>query len=251
MDDSDKAYRPQHQGFGAILQDAWQQSRGSLSLWLVAICVAFFLVVAGLDICGIVSRRQSAVFLGLSYVGVVQRHWLHQFATAPLLHDGITHLLFNMFSLWMFGPSVEKALGRWQYVVFTVLCGGCSMAGSLAINWGTGTVVMGYSGVIFGIFVAKAVLFPNRVITMFGFFPLKMKYAVLLLGGVELYLTVLPEGGGIAHSAHLFGAVAAFAYLMVGRLWRSLKARAKARADKAIRSKPARRRRQKDIPREL
>lgn len=251
MDNGGKTYRPQHPGFREILRGAWQRSRGSLSLWLVGVCVVFFLVVAGLDICGIVSRGQSAAFLGLSYVGVAQRHWLHQFATAPLIHGGIAHLLFNMLSLWMLGPSVEKALGRWRYAAFSALCAGCSMAGSLAFNWGTGTIVMGYSGVIFGILVAQAVLFPNNVIAIFAFFPLKMKYAALLLGAVELYLTVLPEGGGVAHAAHLFGAVAAAVWLLGGRGWRAARMRMQIAAAQKRKRRPLRQRDMKDIPREL
>ena len=47
---------------------------------------------------------------------------------------------------------------------------------------------------------------------------MKMKYAVLILGAVELYLTISPGRGGVAHVAHLFGAIAAFVYLKVLRL---------------------------------
>jgi len=57
--------------------------------------------------------------------------------------------------------------------------------------------------------VAQALLFPNNVIAIFAFFPLRMKYAVLLLGTVELYLTIAPEQGGIAHAAQLFGVLSA------------------------------------------
>ena len=33
---------------------------------------------------------------------------------------------------------------------------------------------------------------------------MKMKYAVLIAGAMELYLTISPERAGVAHSAHLF-----------------------------------------------
>jgi membrane associated rhomboid family serine protease len=220
----------------------------SVSLMLCGVCVALFLGVALLNLLGVVGRQQAVSTMGLSYVGIVQRHWLHQFLTAPLMHGGISHLLFNMLSLWMLGPGIEEKLGRGRYVVFSILCAASSMAGFLLFNWGTGNIVVGYSGVIFGILVAQAVFFPNNVIAIYAFFPLKMKYAVLLFAGVELYLTLSPEqGGGVAHAAHLFGALAAFVYIKAAQ-WRLRR-----RTAAAARPAPprVRRRIEQEVPREL
>lgn len=189
--------------FGAFFRHAWQRSRGSVSLLVVWICVGLFLGVALLDVLRIVGRDTVLSFLGLSYVGVVRRLLLYQFLTAPLLHVGVTHLLFNMLTLWMLGPGVEQSLGRRNYIVFSLLCALTSMAGSFLVNWGTGVVTIGYSGGIYGILVAQAMFFPETRIMMFYFFPLKMKYAVLILGALALYLTVSPEGGGLGLSAPL------------------------------------------------
>ena len=52
-------------------------------------------------------------------------------------------------------------------------------------------------------------------------FPLRMKYAVLIFGAIELYMTVSPGGDGVAHAAHLFGALGAFLYLKLPSLWGS------------------------------
>ena len=204
--------------FGSLLAHTWNRSRGTISLGLVYVCVGLFIGIAVLDQLGVVSRQSSLSVLGLSYVGAFHYLWLHQFLTAPLLHANVTHLLFNMLSLWMLGPSVERILGRGRYVVFSLLCAECSMFGFLMFNWGTGNIVLGYSGVVFGILVAQALFFPNNVIAIFAFFPLRMKYAVVLLGAVELYLTISPEQGGIAHAAHLFGALSALVYLR-GTSW--------------------------------
>jgi len=241
----------QHPGFGAVLRHAWERSRGSISLGIVGVCIVVFVGVAFLDRLGIVTRQNAVSFLGLSYVGIFQRLWLHQFLTAPFLHVGLGHLLFNMLSLWMLGPGVEHALGRRRYILFSILCAVSSMAGFLLFNWGTGHIVLGYSGVIFGILVAQAMYFPNNIISIFAFFPLKMKYAVLLLGAIELYLTISPEEGGIAHAAHLFGAATAFAYL---RLARRKEVRGAEKHKMAtVPRKPKRHRMKKrvDVPREL
>lgn len=198
---------------GGAFRDTWQRSRGSLSLLFVWACVALFVFTRMLGMLGIVVWRESIAFLGLSSAGVFQQHWWHQFLTAPLLHANVAHLLFNMLSLWFLGPAIERRIGRGSYVVFSVLCAISSMAGCLIFSRNSGTVTVGYSGVIFGILVAQARFFPDNIVAIFGFFPLKMRYAAWLLGAVEFYLTISPEGNTVAHAAHLFGAVAAAVYL--------------------------------------
>jgi len=162
---------------------------------------------------GVISRQQSIAFLGLSYPGLVDHTWLHQLITAPLMHGSLLHLLFNILSLWMLGPQVERLLGLRRYVTFSVLCAFSSMLGFMLLNIKTGRIVIGYSGVIFGLLVAQAVYFPNSLINVFAFFTMRMKQAAVLMGAIELYLTITGEGGGTANAAHLFGGLAAFVYL--------------------------------------
>ena len=202
----------------------WDRSRGTFSLRMVYICVALFLGITLFDLFGLAHRRAVVSFFGLSYSGLFRNGWLHQFLTAPLLHGGPWHLLFNMLSLWMLGPAVERTLGQRRYIGFSALCAISSMIGFLIFNWGTSHIAIGYSGVIFGILVAQAVFFPNNTIFIY-FFPLKMKHAALILAAVELYLTVSPEGSGIAHAAHLFGGLAAFVYLRGSNWWRRITSR--------------------------
>ena len=236
---------------GSVLLDLWVSARGSVSLWLVSVCTVTFLAVGLLAAAKTVARGQAIGLMGLSWVGVFQRLWLHQFLTAPLMHGGVVHLLFNMLSLGMLGPEVEKAMGRGRYAAFSLLCAECSMIGFLAFNWGTGNIVVGYSGVIFGILVAQAVFFPNNRVAIFGLFPLKMKHAAALLAAVELYLTIAPEGAGIAHAAHLFGALAAVVYLKGPGWLRAGRVRAATPANHACVKRPARVKIKDQIPREL
>ena len=230
---------------------AWEKSRGSFSLAVVMVCVTVFLAVAGLDLSGITARQTNFSILGLSYFGVFQRGWLFQFFTAPLMHANIGHLFFNMLSLWMLGPDVENALGKGRYIFFSVLCATASMLGFLLLNWGTGNVVMGYSGVIFGILVSQAVLFPDQRIALFAIFPIKMKYAAILLGLIELYLTVSPEKTGVANSAHLFGGVTGFLCLKAFIWSDTVKARFGKRSIKIPTLKQGPRKPRVNIPREL
>lgn len=196
-----------------LLRQVLTETRRSISMLVITGCTGFFLILAVLDLSHIVSWSQAMSVLGLSFGGVVRRLWFFQFLTAPLLHADLTHLAFNMLTLWMLGPSVKGALGRRQYILFSTFCAGCSMLGFLLWSWGTGRVVWGYSGVIFGLLVAQATFFPERVLYLYAFFPLKMKHAVLVLAAGELYLTVAAERSGIAHASHVCGAVGAWVYL--------------------------------------
>ncbi len=236
--------------FGEAVRSLWHYSLGSVSLTIVWVCVALFVGVTALDVLGLVARRELVSVLGLSYAGLVQRKFLFEPLTAPLVHANIAHLLFNMLSLWMLGPEVENRLGRARYILFSVLCAAAGMAGFLVCKWHSAQVVVGYSGVIFGILVAQAMFFPNNIIAIFAFFPIKMKYAVLLLGAAELYLTISPEGGGVAHAAHLAGAVVAFLYLRITS-WADVRSIPRANPSRpAIRPKPTARIHD-NIPREL
>lgn len=48
---------------------------------------------------------------------------VYQLFTYMFLHGGFTHLLFNMFALWMFGCQVERAMGEKRYLLFYLACG--------------------------------------------------------------------------------------------------------------------------------
>ena len=251
-DEEENGATPSRSDVTGAFHAIWAQSRGSVSLLIIWFAVGLAIVVALLDGLGIVHMATTAAFLGLSRVGILQHGLLYQFLTAPMLHGNVTHLLFNMLALWMLGPSVEQAMGRLRYVLFTVACGFCSMLGFLLLSRDPNALVMGYSGIIFGILVAQAIYFPENRILMFYFFPMKMKHAVFVLAAVELYLTVSPEQAGIANSAHLFGALAGWGFLKIAR--RRVSQKHQARISVSTSAKPIRRFRtgtRPTIPREL
>jgi membrane associated rhomboid family serine protease len=67
-------------------------------------------------------------------------------------------------------------------------------------------VVVGASGSIFGILLAFGMMFPNTMIYMYFFLPMRAKYFVILYGAIELFsgLRAVP-GDNVAHFAHLGG----------------------------------------------
>lgn len=77
--------------------------------------------------------------------------------------------------------------------------------------------VLGASGAIFGLLLAFGMLFPNALIYIYFFFPMKAKYLVILYGLFELYNGVANNpGDDVAHFAHLGGMLIGFILL---KLW--------------------------------
>ncbi len=75
--------------------------------------------------------------------------------------------------------------------------------------------MLGASGAIFGIFVSFAYLFPNQIISLlFPPISMKAKYFVIIMAGLELFYGVRGYSTGIAHFAHLGGALVGFLLIM-------------------------------------
>jgi membrane associated rhomboid family serine protease len=128
-------------------------------------------------------------------------------------HTNIMHILFNMLTLWMFGTPVAQEMGEnrfWRfYLLSGVFAGFCSLL-FYGIT-GNPSVVIGASGAIFALMVAFARFFPTSQILLFFIFPVSAKYAVIIIGAIELLL--ITSNDHIAHIAHLGGALFAWFYL--------------------------------------
>jgi membrane associated rhomboid family serine protease len=147
-----------------------------------------------------------------------------QFFTYMFLHFDILHILFNMFILWMFGSEIERAWGTTKFIKYYLICGAGAGAFHLLFNWGVRGVVIGASGAVFGVLLAFAVLYPNRIITFLIFFVLpvniKAKYLVMIFAGINLLAGLQSIKGmdqsKVAHLAHLGGLLVGYIYLKGG-----------------------------------
>lgn len=61
-------------------------------------------------------------YLGLHYFGS-EKFLPHQIITYMFMHGGFSHILFNMFALWMFGNVMENYWGAKKFLIFYVVCG--------------------------------------------------------------------------------------------------------------------------------
>lgn len=161
----------------------------------------------------------------------------HMFAHAP--PPGFYHILFNMFTLWMFGRVLENVWGAKRFLTFYLACGLGAAALHLGMQYfrceqlleafnnndiqgvrsklGAVAPALGASGAIMGVMAAFAYLFPNtELFIMFLPFPIKAKWAMLGLAAIDLFGGVAKiSGDNLAHFAHLGGALTGFIIVLI------------------------------------
>ena len=150
--------------------------------------------------------------------------------THMFMHGGFFHILFNMYTLVMFGMVVERALGTKKYLIFYFLTGLGAVALHTGVEWlevtflngsltsAMYTPMVGASGAIYGVLVAFAMIYPQARLTLiFPPITLDAKWWVIIFIVIELVTGITGTGMGIAHFAHLGGAL--FGFLLI-RYWR-------------------------------
>ncbi|MDR6300285.1 rhomboid family intramembrane serine protease [Mesonia maritima] len=192
-----------------------------------------------------------------------------QIFTHMFMHGGFTHILFNMFALFMFGSMLEQTLGKNKFIFLYFSAGfGAVLLHTLVnyFNFQSGynaladagmsstqiqnlldkafrslmssgnynvnipdtvdgstvksmigaysSSAVGASGAIYGILVAFGMLFPNvKLFLMFVPIPIKAKYFIPGLILLDLFSGITGYslmGAGIAHFAHIGGALFGF-----------------------------------------
>ncbi len=155
--------------------------------------------------------------------GVVYFHaW--QIVTYAFLHSTaqITHLLFNMLGLWMFGAEVERFVGSRRlltlYFASVVSAALCQLFVPALLGAVPGPTI-GASGGVFGLLLAYAYLFPKRkVIPLIPPIPMPAWLFATLYAGVELTLGVTGREASVAHFAHLGGMIGSALVILLWRL---------------------------------
>ncbi|MCK4858115.1 MAG: rhomboid family intramembrane serine protease [candidate division Zixibacteria bacterium] len=167
------------------------------------------------------------LYFGLSPRAILNGFCIWQVVTYMFLHGGFLHILFNMFMLWMFGTDLERQWGTREFLKFYFLTGIGAGIITFLLTISSVGVTIGASGAIFGILVAYAMLYPNRLVYIYFLFPVRVKYLVMFLIGFGVLAAWRGADDGIAHFAHLGGALIAYLYLKqdwrLSRLWRPLR----------------------------
>ena len=210
-------------------------SKNLLVINILAYAATWVLKGSGVDLNGL---------LGLHFFLASEFH-VYQFLTYMFLHGSFTHILFNMFALWMFGSVIERVWGPKKFLFYYIVCGvgagivqelvqyGSYMAQGLAayqyVNMGGAQISMdsyinlwttiGASGAVYGILLAFGMIFPNERLFIIPFpFPIKAKWLIVGYIAIELFSAMSGPGDGVAHMAHLGGML--FGFLLI-RYWRN------------------------------
>jgi membrane associated rhomboid family serine protease len=162
------------------------------------------------------------------------------------MHGSPSHILFNMFGLWMFGSPLEQMWGKQKFLFFYFSAGLGAAALQMLVYYiqvqalydvvetnslslsdpaillnymsqndynqalsSFNSVMVGASGAIYGVLVAFAFSFPNsKLMLLFPPIPIKAKYFVPLLILIDLFFGLSSFSiGSIAHFAHVGGAL--------------------------------------------
>ena len=149
----------------------------------------------------------------------VLKGYFWQLFTYQFLHGGLLHFLVNMFTLWMIGPELEQKWSTQFFIKYYFICatGAGLFIFTMPIILDQSLIIptLGASGAIFGLLLAYAVYWPNRMILIWFIIPIKVKYFVLIIGFISLLLTFQSSGaGGISHIGHMGGLITGYIYLM-------------------------------------
>jgi membrane associated rhomboid family serine protease len=166
--------------------------------------------------------------LGLMPIKVLKSFFIWQPVTYLFIHTpSLFHILFNLLLLWWLGSELERYWGSRFFTLYYFASGiGAAVLYVVTITAYAyfsgqtdllGIPVLGASAAIFGLMMAYGLVFGERIVYFMFFFPMKAKYFVAILGGIEVVL-ILNNGaiqGKVTSLAHLGGLVSGYIFLKV------------------------------------
>jgi len=220
------AYRDSYGGFGT-----------SVTPWVKRLLIANTAVFVVLLILGLIPQTRGIEWL-LAYQprNFLTRPWT--LFTYAFVHAGVMHLVGNLLVLFFFGSPLEERWGSRGFLkVYAVAAAGGAILSTLLWALSPAAFIVGASAATLGLMTAFAMYWPDMQIYMFGIFPIKAKWLVLITAFINLSFALDGSGGnGIAVLAHLGGMAATFLYLKspwAPSAWGEVPIRSRARKKKA------------------
>lgn len=194
-------------------------SRGArpMVIKLIIACLVIFVIQC-------ITRYQPTSYTArahYSWQGITSYLWLSvstwkefwRFGTYMFVHGGWSHVILNMWGLYVFGKPVEERIGAVHFVKLYVLSGLIGGLSWFLLNLRSNAPVLGASGAVFGVMAAAAMLLPDmRLFLLFPPVVLKVRTLVFCLAVIEVAM-LYNENTGIAHLAHLGGLAGGFLYV--------------------------------------
>lgn len=172
---------------------------------LIAINVAVYFLQLTL-----VTESDMIALLGFRSSGLSHSWWT--IVTYMFVHGGFWHLALNMYTLFLFGPRVEREWTAGEFTRYFLLCGFGGLLLQLVFWRGDGPLV-GASAAIYGVMLAYARRWPDDEVYLFAVVPIKVKWFIALLVLMDLANGVGNSPSGVAHFAHLGGFITGWLYL--------------------------------------
>jgi membrane associated rhomboid family serine protease len=160
---------------------------------------------------------------GAMQAGAVIHGQLWRLITAQYLHGGFGHLFINMLVLHFLGRSLERMWSPRKFFAIYTMCG---LAGNIFFTFlGAQGIIdirmpaVGASGCIYGLLGIVAVLFPAATVYVYFLFPIKIRTAAFIFGGIALF-SIIKRGDNYGGEAcHLAGLVFGVWWAMKGDAW--------------------------------
>ena len=198
--------------FGRILENMWGPKR----------FLTFYIICGlGAALChlGVLTYEHNAIE---SAFNVYQQNptldalqiFIRQHISPPLSENGVR--LINTYNQWATDPSAFNP-NRSCHLIFNYLHGNFDANHQFYLNGIFDEATVGASGAVFGVLFAFGYLFPNAMLLLGFFVPVKAKWVVGAYALFELYAGLKNSAGdNIAHFAHIGGMIFAFILL---RIW--------------------------------
>jgi membrane associated rhomboid family serine protease len=144
------------------------------------------------------------------------------FVSYMFVHGGLLHLLGNMLMLFVFGTAVEGRMGSRNFLLYYLFCGvGAAVFSLLLAGFMPIGAFVGASGAVLGVAVAFAMYWPDAEIIVFPIpVPIKARTLVIGLVALDIIASQLWPNDGVAHLAHVGGALFGYLYFRVQSLSR-------------------------------
>jgi len=135
--------------------------------------------------------------------------------TAMFMHDGFSHIFFNMWGLYIFGGIVAPRLGGRAFLALYLASGLVGNVLEIAGLWNTPYIPLcGASGAVMGVTAAAAVMAPETpMLLLFIPFPIKLRTMAIVFFALEVVLQISGGQAHVAHLAHLGGLVAGYLFV--------------------------------------
>jgi rhomboid protease GluP len=147
------------------------------------------------------SRYLFEQLSGVNLYIVNGEYW--RIVTPIFMHGGFAHMLFNSFSLVLFGPALEQLLGRTKFILIYLATGIAANIATLILEPLTYTHV-GSSGAIFGLFgfYISIIVFRKAMLSR------ENSQTIMTIAIIGVIMTFVQSNINI--TAHIFGLLAGF-----------------------------------------